>query len=67
MTERFIYCVTSAFFDDGSTTADIEAVRYTGAGLPETAFYCYENADVWQDYYNTLEEAEQAKKEALCA
>lgn len=67
MKERFIYCVTSAFFDNGSVTADIEGLRYTGDKLPEDEFYEYETSDVYKDYYNTLAEAEQAKKEALNA
>ena len=64
---RYIYCVTSAFFDDGSTTADVEGLRYAAKELPENTVFHYDTADVYKDYYNTLEEAEQAKKEALNA
>ena len=63
----YIFCVTSAFFDDGSTMADVEGLRYTGEKMPESVFYHYDTADVYKDYYSTLEEAEQAKKEVLNA
>ena len=57
------YCVTSSFYDNGRVTAAITATKQA-ARRPESEFHSTSRADIYIDWYDTQQAAEQAIQDA---
>lgn len=53
------YCVTSSFYDSGRVTAAITSMRQSDS-KPDSEYHSTSRADVYIDWYESRQEAEQA-------
>ena len=60
------YCVTTAYYDSGKTTAAITSV-VEAEDKPEDSYTSARDRDVYQDWYGSLAEAEKAVRDARMA
>lgn len=60
------YCVTSSFYDNGKVKSMITGTTMA-VNKPESRYKELKKCDVYADWYETKEAAEQAVKEALSA
>ena len=57
------YCVTTAYYDNGKTTAAITSI-VEAEDKPEDSYTSARDRDIYLDWYGTLAEAEKAVRDA---
>lgn len=57
------YCVTTAYYDNGKTTAAITSI-VEAEEQPENSYTSARDRDVYLDWYGSLAEAEKAVRDA---
>lgn len=58
------YCVTTIVYDNGKATAKITSSEFSSV-QPENTFNSLRDKDIWNDWYDSAGEAEQAVNEVM--
>ena len=60
------YCVTSSFYNDGAVIANVTATR-EAEKMPESAFVSTAAADIYHEWFGSLQEARKYAAKAKLA